>query len=72
MIQYLPGGEPRLGAGSDVVEFVGGPRNGERVESADPPPQLEAPGGTYDRSVHCADDGALRYVFSPHRDAEGA
>ena len=52
--------EPRLG--SALVEFVG-PRNGDRELLSDTPTVIQAEGGTYRRSVRCADDGALRYVF---------
>ena len=45
------------------VEFVDGPRAGERDRLAVTPPTIDAAGGVYRRSVRCADDGALRYVF---------
>jgi len=47
------------------VVFVGGPADGERREVSDPPGAMPAEGGTYRRSVRCADDGALRFVFEP-------
>jgi alkylmercury lyase len=51
----------RFGA---AVEFVGGPRNAQRDRLIDTPVQLKSPnGGHYQRSVRCADDGALRYVW---------
>jgi len=47
------------------VEYVGGPRGGQREERQLRPKVIEAEGGEYDRSFHCADDGALRYVWKP-------
>jgi hypothetical protein len=49
---------------TDTVEFVGGPRAGERVTLADGPASIEMETGIYVRSVRCADDGASRYVWS--------
>jgi hypothetical protein len=51
------------------VEFVAGPRAGERDELAERPAELEAPGGTYVRSFRCADDGAVRYMWRPASEA---
>jgi hypothetical protein len=51
--------------GSTIIEFVDGPRAGERATRDDAPSEIESAGGTYVRSVRCADDGALRYVWSP-------
>lgn len=48
-----------------TVEFVGGPRDGDRETVTASPAQIDASGGSYRRSVRCADDGALRYVFEP-------
>ena len=45
------------------VVFVGGPADGDRREVSNPPAVIPAEGGTYRRSVRCADDGALRFVF---------
>ena len=50
------------------VVFVGGPADGERREVSDAPAAIQAGGGTYRRSVRCADDGALRFVFEPAPD----
>ncbi len=61
MIEFLDERQPE----SSVVEFVGGPREGERFTLDERPPTLELPAGIYVRSVQCADDGALRYVWSP-------
>ena len=63
-LEYLPDArpwEPQID--SALVEFVGGPRSGERELLSDTPTVIEAGGGAYRRSVRCADDGALRYVF---------
>ena len=63
-LEYLPDArphEPQLG--SALVVFVGGPRNGDRELLSDTPTVIQAEGGTYRRSVRCADDGAVRYVF---------
>ena len=53
----------RAAADATVVEYVGGPRDGDRERSGDSPTELPSVGGTYRRSLRCADDGALRYVF---------
>ena len=45
------------------VTFVDGPFDGQRRESDVQPDTLPAAGGLYLRSVRCADDGDLRYVF---------
>jgi hypothetical protein len=46
-----------------LVEFVGGPRDGERERLSHTPALIDTGRGTYRQSVRCADDGALRYVF---------
>lgn len=46
-----------------LVEFVGGPRDRKREWLGDTPALINAERGTYRRSVRCADDGALPYVF---------
>ncbi len=63
-LEYLPDTRPR-GPQSDsaLVQFVGGPRDGERELLGDTPAVIHTERGTYRRSVRCADDGALRYVF---------
>jgi ketosteroid isomerase-like protein len=51
------------------VRFVGGPRGG-RTEPGDGTSEaLPGPGGRYRRSVRCADDLGLRYVWEPDPDA---
>jgi len=70
MATYLLVG-PKAGSNGTIeVEFVDGPREGQRDNLADSPPTIAAAGGTYRRSVRCADDGALRYVFDGGAEAE--
>jgi hypothetical protein len=57
---------------ADITVFVGGPRNGKRSTLADSGPTIDAVGGVYHRSVHCADDGARRYVFEPEAAGQAA
>jgi hypothetical protein len=72
VIEYLPGSAPNVSDLTAEVEFVGGPRGGEREEGQLLPPVVtEAEGGEYRRSVRCADDGALRYVWKPGPTALG-
>jgi hypothetical protein len=47
----------------ESIEYVGGPRNGETEGRFDLPREIPTPDGTYSRSVRCADDGAMRYVW---------
>ena len=54
------------------VAYVGGPYDGLRREQPDLPDSIDANGGTYRRSVRCADDGVLRYVFAPEDDGTDA
>jgi hypothetical protein len=61
VIEFLDAQGPE----SSTVDFVGGPRNKERTALDDRPSEIELPGGSYVRSVQCADDGALRYVWNP-------
>jgi hypothetical protein len=57
-------GEPvPVVAHGDRVEFVGGPRDGHSEERHDMPEILSAGGGDYRRSVRCAEDGSMRYVW---------
>lgn len=69
-IKFLDDRDPhadsnRLASARSTVEYVDGPRDGDRELLTDPPQRLDAAGGHYRRSVRCADDGALRYVFEP-------
>lgn len=64
MIKFLH--QPPMAA--TAVVFVGGPREGERVTLDERPRVIDAPGGVYIRSYHCADDGALRYVWTSRAD----
>ena len=45
------------------IEFVGGPRDGQSEDRTDTPDALEIAQGLYRRSVRCAEDGAMRYVW---------
>lgn len=63
MITYLPGSDPTGAAEIATLEFVGGPWAGRREPRVDPPASITIGLGIYRRSVRCADDGALRYVF---------
>lgn len=68
MIDYLDGGPSReLPA---TLEYVGGPRRGRREQIAGlPAAAIALAGGEYRRSIRCADDGALRYVWKADRGA---
>jgi hypothetical protein len=72
MIDYPPGDALPAQDGPTEVEFVDGPRAGQRELLRDLPPVIEAAGGRYRRSVRCVDDGALRYVFAGGAAATGA
>lgn len=64
MIEYLPG-ESGAPEPASEVEFVGGPRSGQRATLTVRPGSIPGVGGMYRRSVACADDRALRYVWVP-------
>ena len=49
--------------GGDYV-YIGGPLGGDRGHRRDLAEQIDMPGGRYVRSLACADDGAVRYVWS--------
>ena len=67
ILQYIAGAGPESAAVAPDVEFVGGPRAGERESRPDRPDELAGTGGVYRRGVSCVDDGVLRYVWSsPH------
>jgi hypothetical protein len=70
MIEYLPGSAPTAPDPTADVEYVGGPRAGDREERQLRPKVIEADGGSYRRSFQCADDGTLRYVWKPGSAAE--
>lgn len=46
------------------AEYMGGARDGQSEDRADLPETIDTDGGTYRRSVRCAEDGAMRYVWS--------
>lgn len=54
----------------EVVEYVGGPRSGATEERSGLPETIPASDGRYVRSVRCADDGAMRYVWQGSEPAE--
>ena len=64
-----PEEDERPSGGAGTIEFVGGPRSGERIATDESPDRIEADDGWYRRSVRCADDGALRYVWEGARRA---
>lgn len=45
------------------VEYVGGTRDGQVEDRGELPEAIAAEGGVYRRSVRCAEDGAMRYVW---------
>jgi hypothetical protein len=63
VIQFPPGDRSPVQEGPTVVEFVDGPRAGQRELLGDQPPVIESAGAPYRRSVRCVDDGVLRYAF---------
>jgi hypothetical protein len=64
-IACVAGGTPGRSrtAPLDAVEFVGGPRARQHWTIPDPPSEVVIDGSRYRRSVQCADDGALRFVY---------
>jgi hypothetical protein len=53
------------GAAPALITFVGGPRDTEVQPGDGAEPFIADHGGRYQRSVRCADDGSLRYVWRP-------
>ena len=45
------------------VEYVGGPCAGQSEDRSELPESIAIAGGVYRRSVRCAEDGAMRYVW---------
>ena len=45
------------------VEYVGGPRDRQLDDQGELPATIAAEHGRYVRSVRCAEDGAMRYVW---------
>jgi hypothetical protein len=61
-----------VGGSPEAVEYVDGPWNGATEERPDLPQTIPGPDGRYVRSVRCADDGAMRYVWhGPERVEQG-
>jgi hypothetical protein len=54
----------------DVVEYVNGPWGGTTEERSALSETIPALDGRYVRSVRCADDGAMRYVWHGSEPAE--
>ena len=52
-----------MDSGRERIEYVGGPLDGTDGEVEGLPDELRSEGGRYVRSVRCADDGAMRYVW---------
>jgi len=63
VIEFRPDGAPQPAQRTPIVEFVDGPWAGRREPMSGPPSSIGTDTGSYRRSVQCADDGALRYVF---------
>ncbi|HVA85232.1 MAG TPA: hypothetical protein VNF73_02815 [Candidatus Saccharimonadales bacterium] len=61
-IQFLLGQPAGV---STEVEFVGGPRPGRQLAPDPGASVVTLPGGAYVRSVRCADDGAIRFIWRP-------
>jgi hypothetical protein len=64
VIRYLPEAGPNPPELPAEVTFVGGPRAGAREIRDELPATVRGVNGVYRRSVACADDGAVRYVWS--------
>ena len=62
-IEYLRGANPRRIVESDI-EFVGGPWSGERDHLERLPDDVPTNGACYHRSLHCAVDDTVRYLWS--------
>jgi hypothetical protein len=52
------------------VEYVGGPRDGLSEDRHDLPDVIANAAGQYRRSVRCAEDGAMRYVWKDPAESE--
>jgi hypothetical protein len=59
-----------MGGSPEAIEYVDGPWNGATEERPDLPQMIPGPDGRYVRSVRCADDGAMRYVWLGSEPAE--
>ena len=47
----------------ESVEYIGGPLTGTSGQMDGLPETVARPDGRYERSVRCAEDGAMRYVW---------
>jgi hypothetical protein len=65
MFEYLPGSAPNPARIRPDVAFVSGPQAEQREVRVTRPDTIPGEGGAYRRGVSCADDGMLRYVWSP-------
>lgn len=61
-IGYVRGGQPPRVIDGEI-EFVGGPRNGEREHVDTLPDTLQRDDACYRRAFHCAIDNTVRYVW---------
>jgi hypothetical protein len=59
-----------VGESREVVEYVDGPLGGTSEERSSLPETIPAADGRYVRSVRCAEDGAMRYVWQVPGPAE--
>ena len=57
------GDQPPVIEIANRAEYVGGPRDGQLEDRLDLPTTILNEGGMYRRSVRCAEDGAMRYVW---------
>ena len=62
-----------LASGDEHIEFIDGPWADRRADLPGLPDNIGWGDGRYVRSVRCADDGAMRYVWhaSPSGSSEG-
>jgi len=68
-IQFL---QPQPDSQPADVEFVDGPWAGRRPAPESSQGVVTLPDGQYVRSVRCADDGVIRYVWRPAAPVAGA
>ncbi len=56
---------------TDQAEFVGGPLAGRHPAPTPEQRDISLADGAYVRSVRCADDGAIRFVWHPVSESSG-